>query len=145
MDNRLTITYRVINMVSIIYQEIPAKLQCSYRYHINELIIIAMCIITSTKGSYVSGPGFLVVMFCLFACLSACQLDYLQHNKWICMKLLPEECFGPRNNPFYMISITIRIHHPDYNSINIFLFLCQRPRSDPGNTGDDRDYEVNSI
>ena len=36
---------------------------------------------------------------CLFVCLSARPSNYVKSNERICMKLLPEVCLGPRNNP----------------------------------------------
>ena len=36
---------------------------------------------------------------CTFVCLSfVCQHVYLQSNKWICTRLIPEIFLGPRNN-----------------------------------------------
>ena len=42
---------------------------------------------------------FLVVFVCLFVRLSVRQQDYLESNKRICMKLLPELFLGPSSNP----------------------------------------------
>ena len=45
----------------------------------------------------------LVVLVCLYVCLSVRQQDYLQSNGRICMKHLPDVmCVsGPRNNPLH--------------------------------------------
>ena len=47
---------------------------------------------------------FLVVLVCLYACLFVCPQDYLHNsNERIYMKLSPEVCLRPRNNPFNFV------------------------------------------
>ena len=58
-------------------------------------------VITSVKGGYVFGRDGLSV------CLFVSRIIYKVLNE--CMKLLPEVCLGPRNNPLNLEMIRINL------------------------------------
>ena len=81
---------------------------------------------------------FVHLFVCLSVSLVVCPQAYLQSNERIRMRLLPDVCLGPRNNPLHfgegfglyclviyvILRYIIKSHHRwDINNMTSFLFI----------------------